>query len=432
MKPSLAPYIAAAIVASLVTPPAAAAPFAVEEGERKDAGARVLLAPREAHDAVMVVSFAVGAVDDGIQSGLTRLTQHMLIDGNAREPAGRLRQDLYAAAATLDVTTEVRRSTFRLRAPRRSFDALATRLLAALFAPKLEARSLPRCKRLTLNDEMPAAGRDDLLSFLAGSLILAGGGGASGQDFTNHPYGDADVIPRLGFADVEQHVLSKLTPANATIVVTGSFDAAKLERAIQAYQGGVQRPPRRPEALASLPLELERKAPREVYVQAHVIGLERAEQAAAARLLAAILEERLQARLRKKGVSYELDVYVVRREWLDLLVIEVPVGAGRGVGLDTELRALAGGVRDGSFLPGEFERNKRFAVAAMQRDDEVSARLADALLDGGGAPWHSEEVLTALGGLSQAAFLGHARAWLDDKRTVRVTLAPAADDGKAP
>lgn len=417
-------------MASLVVGPASAAPYdvVVENGSGKSA--RLVTAARSTADAVMVISFPVGAVDDGIRTGLTRLSQHMLIDGNGQEPAGAFRRDLYAAAADLHITTDVRQSTFRLRAPRASFASLAPRLLSLLFDHKLEKKALARCKRLTLNDELPPGGREDMLAFLAGSVIMSEGGSDAGADFTNDPYGDSEVIRRLGFDDVRQHVLSKLTPANATVVVTGAFDKKRLERALSRYGGGQRREPQRPDVAPYLPLSFERHAPRDVFVQAHVIELDTPEQAASARLLSAILEERLGASLRKKGVSYELDAFVVRKEWLDLLVVEVPVTAGRGVGLDTELRSLSGGMRDGTFLPGEFERNKRFALFDMQRDDEDTARLADALLDSAGrVSWHSEDVRAALDGMSQAMFLGHARRWLDEKRTLRVTLGPA---GAAP
>lgn len=417
------------VVGALAAAPALARPFEVRVDEGAEGKPRVVLAPRDGDEAVMVVSFAVGSVDDGIASGLTRLTQHMLVDGNAREKGGSLRRDLYAAAAELEITTEVRRATFRLRAPRASFPALAERLLAALFSPKLDKRQLARMKRLTRNDELAPGGRDDALAFLAGSVLMAESGGASGADFTNDPYGDADVIQRLTFEDVETHVSTKLTPANATVLVTGDFDGERLLRAISAHEGGQRRPLSRPDVTPYLPLSFERRAPGERYLEAHVIALSSAQEAAAARLLAALLEERVEAALRKKGVSYELDAYVLRREWLDLLVIEVPITAGRGQGIDVELRALVASLRDGTFKPGEFERNKRFALAELLRDDGDPARLADALDAAGRVRWHDDEVRAALESMAQAPFLANARVWLDDKRAIRVTFTRAAPEG---
>lgn len=420
--PSWAPVVALALTCS----PLLARPFEVTVDEGAPDRARTVLAPRAAEDAVMVVSFAVGSVDDGIKSGLTRLTQHMLVDGNARERGGALRRDLYAAAADLEITTEVRRSTFRLRAPKAAFPALAERLLEALFRPKLDEKQLPRMKRLTRNDELVPGGREDAVSFLAGSLLMAEGGGEAGADYSNSPYGDADVIARLTFADVEEHARWKLTPANATVTFTGAFDGGRLARKVASYQGGERRPLARPDVTQYLPLAFDRASPRELYLQAHVVTLETPEQAAAARLLAALLEERLANVLRKKGVSHRLEAYVLRREWLDLLVVEVPITAGRGDGVDVELRSLLGALRDGSFAPGEFERNRAYALTQIARDDEDPARLASALDAAGRATWHGEEVRAALEGMAQAVFLANARAWLDDKRTVRVTLAPGA------
>lgn len=419
---SLAPAVAFALACSS----ALAAPFAVTRDEGASDGPRTVLAPRAAEEAVMVVSFAVGSVDDGIQSGLTRLTQHMLIDGNARERSGALRRDLYAAAAELEITTEVRRTTFRLRAPKAGFTRLAERLLDALFEPKLDKRQLARMKRLTRNDELAPGGRAEGLSFLAGAVLMAEGGGAAGADYTNKPYGDAEVIARLTLADVEEHLRTKLTPANATVTLTGAFDAARLTRKVASYQGGERRTLTRPDVMPYLPLSFHRESPREVYLQAQVIALDTPEQAAVARLLAALLEERVEAALRQKGVSVRLAAYVLRREWLDLLVLEVPIIAGRGDGVDVELRALLGALREGAFAPDEFERNRAFALAALDRDDEDPARLADALDAAGRATWHGEEVRAALEGMAQAKFLANARAWLDDDRSIRVTAAPRA------
>lgn len=434
LRPKAVRVVTVVLAVAVLATPGLASAIAVTLDEADQTRPRRVTASRAAPDAVMIVSFPVGSVDDGIQSGLTRLSQHMLLDGNAGEAAGALRRDLYAAAAEIEITTEVRRSTFRLRAPRASFDALAGRLLQLLFQPKLDKRQLARCKQLTLNDELPPGGRAHMLSFLAGSVIMTEGGGASGADFTNEPYGDDEVIPTLRFDDVERHVTEKLTPANATIILAGRFDASRMERAIRTYQGGSRRAPQRPDVKPYLPLRFEGRAPNEVYVQAHVVTLDSAEKAAAARLLAAILEERMQARLRKQGVSYALDAYVVRREWLDLLIIEVPVAPGVGVALETELRSMLGGVRDGTFLPGEFDRNKRFALAEMQRDDGDPARLADALLDSAGRiSWHADEVRASLDSMAQAVFLAHARAWLDDKNTIRVTFAAGGGEpGKKP
>src|SRR5690606_898536 len=108
----------------------------------------------------------------------------------------------------------------------------------------------------------------------------------------------------------------------------------------------------------------------------------------------------------------------------DLFVVEVPVTHGSSDDLATQLRSVLGDMRDGKFRPGEFERNKRFALAEMQRDDVDSGRLADALLDSAGrVSWHSAEVRSALDNGARAVCLAHARCWLDEGRTVRATFA---------
>lgn len=397
---------------------------------RVDAGSpdrpRVVFAPRAAEEAVMVIAFDVGAADDGMKSGLTRLSQRMLLDGNAREPRAALWRAAHLAAADLELTTEMRRSTFRLRAHKATFDALAERLLEAVFQPKLDKRQLANVKRLTRADRLPSGSLEDTLAHLLGTLLAAGEGDASERSYANDPHGDPEEIARLTLDEVEAHLRAHFSPANATVTLAGAFDEARLGRKLASFRGGTRAKTTRVDPTSLLPQSLARDAVREAIVQAHVLSLETPEQAAAARLLSAFLEERLAAALRAKGLASRPRAFVLRRPSLDLLVLYVPVPQGQGGRVDAELRALFASLRDGSFASGAFERNRAYALASLERDDEEPSRLARALDGHGRVVWHAAAVRGALEGMAQAVFLSNVRPWLDDTRTVRARYAPGA------
>lgn len=409
-----------ALLAALAAPSAVnAASFDSRTERRSAAHPRLVLAPRITPTATLRVVFHTGAADDGQQAGITRLGQHMLLEGNKRGAPEALHRKLYAASATLTVETTVRQAIFELTAPRGRFDALALEVLDLLFRPKLSEAGLSRARALTLADELESGGTEELVSFVASRLVLEGT--ADGGDYNTPRYGDAEVVSGLGFEQVQRHVSQKLTPANATVIVAGAFDEKRFKKALSRWRGGRARPFDRPVVAPYLPLAAERYAPREVHLHAQLLDLQSPEDAAAARLLTAVLEERVMWELRKKGVTYSTAALAVLREWADLIVVVVPVGEAKEVVVEVELRKLLDELALGHFLGEEFERNKAYVLAELERIDGDPLLLARELsMAPERVPWFAPTTAAALKRLSQARFVQIVSPWLAKKRSISV------------
>lgn len=395
-----------------------AEPWQVERIPGKPGHPDVVLAPRAAPTATLVVRFRTGAYDDGQRYGLTRLSQHAVIDAN---PAlgDAWHRDLYAQAATLTLRTGVRQSLFILEAPAASFDALATRLLQALLKPKLGKAGFEKARRHTLDDEVASGGLDDMLSFVAGQLIITAVS-AEGGDYRNPLYGDRASVAELSLRDVEKHVQRHFTPANATVVVAGSFSSPAVKKALASASGGTRRELERIPPLG-LPKEFERYALREVHLHAQLVDLDGAEQVAAARVLEALVWDRMMWRLRRRGVTYTPMTTLVLREWLDFLAIVVPVSNSRERGIRVEplLRGYLQEIREGKVTDEEFFRNRDHAVHTLEEVDHEPTPLALALMEGAGRhELHSREVAEAARGLSRERFVELVKPWLADDHAV--------------
>jgi hypothetical protein len=397
-----------------------AKPFVVQKPRTKTGAASLVVAPRASDVSVLVVRFGVGAFEDGIRSGVTRLAMRAMIDCNKREPPGAFRRDLYAAAAELSVETGLRESSFVLRAPRASFNDLADRLLALTLDPEIDKRSLAHCRRLVLRDAVTPAGRRDHFTRMAGEIFLAPRGSPPGADFRNRPYGDAAIVRKLKAKVVERHIGRWLTPGNATVLAVGGVDVGRLKATIAKHRGGKRSALRPLAPSAGLPKGLEHWAPREVAFHAQLIELETAEHVAAARVLGAILEERLTRRLGGAAAAHAR-VYPITRGWTSAVVVELPGGDGvsETMGAIDELVA-------GRFAENELPRNIDFVKRAMAREDAQPLALARSLRRGvaGGADWHSRAVAEALDGLNQARFSEIVKPWLARERAVTSRFGP--------
>ena len=93
----LLPALLAAVV--LIAP--GEEPFRYLEEPAAAGRPRVLLAPRRDPEATMVVTYAVGSVDDGSTSGITRLAQRAVLEANRRANHEALVTALHRAGASL-------------------------------------------------------------------------------------------------------------------------------------------------------------------------------------------------------------------------------------------------------------------------------------------------------------------------------------------
>jgi predicted Zn-dependent peptidase len=395
---------------------AQAAEVVLEAQDASQGKPALILAPRDTSLGILFVRFHVGSFDDDQEYGRTRFTQRALVDANSALGASFL-EDVYAANATLELRTGLRECAFVLTAPKASFSKLATRLLDGLTSPRLDKKRFDRARRLTLDDQHIGGGLDAIISMVAGEVLLtevSKGGG----DYRNPPLGDRASVAELKPADLERHAATFFVPANASIAAVGPLDK-KLNKALQKLRGGKRNEVKRGDT-AGLPRELERYAPREMHLHAQVLELTSTKDVAVARVLEALVYDRMMWRLRWKGVTYGPYVGVHPFDWLDLLVIFVPVSNSRERGVRVEpllreyLDQLIVDVKDEDFIA-----SREHVVGRMLQIDNRPGELAEALMRGNRrVSWHDDEVLAATRALTKEDFLAAVRQWLGPERSI--------------
>lgn len=400
-------------------------PFEIKRARKSPLHASLLMAPRDATESVLLVAFHAGADDDGALPGLTRLAQLSLLFASRTDDGARLLRDVYQAGGALLVETGAREAVFVLRAPRARFDELASRLLRMTLKPKLSELSFEETRARALVDQLPAGSEEDLRAFFRARLLAEAR--REGGAFDVHPYGTDASLRAIPFEAVSRHVSSKLVPSNATVILAGAFSTARLSRVVvrapsraKASGGGAE--PLTPEIAL---LTLKRWSPHDLRVQTLLVEAKDPQDAAAVRLLAALIEERVRRRLGALGVSERVRVIPSIRGFCPFLLVTVAMPSTGTVAIEPILRQELDGLAAGRFYEGEFDRNRAFALAEMRRVDQSPEALARALLaEATGARWHDAEVADKLASLSQAEFVTRVSRWLSPKRSFHSVLGP--------
>jgi len=378
---------------------------------------KVIVAERAQPGAAMIVEFAVGAMDDGQQAGLTRLAQFVLLDANRRWPsAGRVRA-LYVADAQLVAATRQSRARFVLEGIAPEFNAVAERLLKQLLAPQLDPEELDKARHRMKHHDGGAAASD-----LAAVLAMAA---RPSYGFSSQPQGERGILSDITFEQVQAHIKKHFRPANATVTITGGADHARLLRVARSYRGGDRRPQVR--QLQSIVGRYQSWSPFNYRLVGLSAPLGTAEQAAEMRLLTLILGERVQHHFRSAGTSYATSATPVRRPWASLVLVEVPtlgMSAGK-VSKDLE-KLLKQTTDEKTLTKDDFEKVRIQLLHRLRQIDESPIALAHQLaMNGAGDPWYGPEVLKAVETISVETFRSHVRPWTSPDRAAHVVLSPS-------
>lgn len=370
---------------------------------------RVLLAPRAGEVAVLQVTFDVGSMDDASSPGLTRFSQYALLEANRQLSFEALAREVWASDGRLEVVTGHRTCAFTLVASRRDFGRLVRQLVPALLAPRLDAAGLPAAAARAVLD----VGEDrDLVSALVDL-------GSEDREWHTHPpHGRRPVLESLELDEVRAHVERFFVPARAQVVVAGAFDRREVLPLLRRFRGGA---PARLERLELDHGHVRRGSPRELHLLAFPLRLAGAREAAAARLLAALIEDALWRELREKGFAYSFEVKVIRSPWLDALAVLVPAHASDERDLGATLQAILESIRTGGFTDPQLEQARAAAEVELAAADADPERLASALASGGTA-WHGPAVSEALAALDRGGLLAPARGWLE--RSLYLYMGP--------
>lgn len=380
---------------------------------------RVRLAPRPTPTATLVIRFPVGSVDDGLAPGLTRLAQRVLLHANSTEDTRRFHQDLYAAGATLETITQVRECGFELTASKEAFPDLAARLLRLVLAPKPLVKELAVARTMAMNDQVDDASNAHLIGFLAGKIMVMESG-EDGGDFNAPVYGDPEMLRQITFPDVKKHLLAKFGPMNATVLATGGFEKEPLLAALAPLSGGKRtKALPRADLQGRLPLTYDLPYNREMHLRVFVMKLVDDTSVAAAHVLAGVLNEHIMWKLRRMGITYSTGTLPVVQEWMDGMVILIPISGGQDLQTDKIIQDAVKEIQEGKLPDGFYLRERAATLASLAAAERDSVSLASLLAtDNGRREWINQTVVDRIGTLDQATFQATVGPWLEEKSTI--------------
>lgn len=393
---------------------AAAAPFAFEAGPAPAAGARLMLAPREGRSASLRVVFSAGRVDEEDVPGVLRMAQHALVEASAERRYEDHALAVFHAAASSGFTAGVSESAFTFTANRSDFDALAPGLLSRLLCPRLSPAAFEGARERTLQDGWWVTDVPYVERVLSRGLL-------SDPRFTRPYVPSRTVLEDLTLAEVQRFARTHLAPARATVIAAGSFDARRLRRVVAGCRGG-SRADAPPPAL-ELPATVTAHAAAGLQVFAYPVTVTSARSAAGLRVLASVLEERLERTVRSEGLAYVLPVELLFRKELDALVVTVPVAGMAGVRLVHRLRADVERLATEPVPEEELGRHRRALLTSLRLDDASPEALASALAVEASRPgWYGPRLVEELEALTAEGLREVVAPWLKQERRITVSL----------
>ncbi|GEL72239.1 insulinase family protein [Myxococcus virescens] len=396
---------------------ATAAPFEVLRSRESPEHAQLILAPREgARTATLVVAFQSGRFDEAGSHGLTRLTQHAMLEANRRGRYDDLVRDLFGAGASLELVTGLRQSAFILEVHHRDFDRLAQRLLGMLLDARLDASKLEQAIERTAQDP----GLTDMHDFLEARLASAL---SSDTRYAAPPPPFPSSVQSLTERHVAIHMSSAFTPRNATVIAAGAFDAPALRRAVASYRGGIAAPVAR--LTPKLPSKARLPAMSDVNVLAYPVHITQPEEAAVLRVVGPLLQRRMERRFRTMGVGYAQEAAPMLTPWMDALVLTLPANDPSALDLGPFLLQEVAAVREGRVTPEEYATSHGAALARLRLEDPNPRAVALQLASSIQTPaWYSPEVETSLAALSAEEFSRRVQPWLSESRLVHLLFTP--------
>jgi predicted Zn-dependent peptidase len=406
-------FIVAVTLLALHSRTALGQTFRVESLHASKSHPHLLLAPRASSTGTIRIQFAAGAFDDEAQQGLTHLAQQAMLCANLVEPYERFVIDLFAADASVSIETGVRESAFTLTASSKDFDGLAHRFATMILSPRISDERLEEAKSRTVSSRSSNATL--LVTLLARAVI-------SDPGFGNNPDGDKDQIRAMSADDVLTHIKKRLPPANATVIVTGGFNAQGMKAHLARFSGGA--PTRRPRPGGDLAGTYHQKSYLEMHLVAYPIELKSPQSVAVAHMASTLLSEHIQREFRRLGIAYWASAFPIHREWLDGLIIALPIHSDRDLPVAAQLNHELDKVRT-KLSDQEFDRNKAYLLEHLKQIDRDSSMLAEELAAGGGdLEWYGPRIVSAIKDMTKDQFTEKVSPWLDANASIHAEFSP--------
>jgi predicted Zn-dependent peptidase len=366
------------------------------------AGARVVLVENHRLPlvSVRVVFHRAGAREDAGKSGLASLTAALLEEGAGKFDANALPEEIERLGADLDVGVRTDAATVGLDTLAETLEPSLSLLADVIVRPRLAAKDFERIRGDRLAELALRPDQPSLLAGLAFSQIL----------FAGHPYaspadGFATTVKRLTLGEVKTFWRNRYRPGDATILVTGDVDRARVEALLaKAFAGW--RPGRAPTAVApAAPVArppvlafIDRPgAPQSVVIigrlgvpagAAHFFPAEVANTVIGGSFLS-----RLNAKLREElGYTYAIRSAFSRLRWSGNWGISTSLKTANTVDGIREAIAIVDGVRTAEVPAAELQKAILMLTRSAPQDFETNAGIAasfeELIVDGMPLDWH--------------------------------------------
>lgn len=276
---------------------------------------QVILAPRPGERATAYIEFGAGTADDGAKPGLTTLALHAVLTAHARHPYADLLGALYGADAELRFEVATERSWVRLSAPKDRFAGLLGEVTAQLFRPELSAATLPIARRLARRYHPAPDVLEALERTLQRSQLQA-----PERERLEETYRHTEL------GAIARHARRVFCPANATIVVAGAFDPARVAALLSRLEGGT-RVARPAKDIVEMAGTYSVPADDPMTLLAFPVALDSEAAHAHALLLASLLEDFMEAGARFEGLAYTVTAAPVHSDRSDFVLLSVPLGS---------------------------------------------------------------------------------------------------------
>lgn len=372
--------------------PAAAIDLPVQSPNLGAGRASVTFAQTRGPMAVLRVRFNVGSADDGTRGGVTRLCQHLLLLSNRAFAPEAYYDKLFAAGATLDITTTPHRAAFTLVAPRESFTPLATKLLRALLAPRVDGSGFARAAERTLQDELLPGELGGFTQQVLQTILV-------GRRYEGLPHGTRESVQALTGQDASRQ-LERFVASNATVFVAGAPSPSAIVAAVRRFRGGVP---------GDIPSRASNQTGKQVipsFVEAHVVAapveLHLPDSAARALLAQQLIGEQVFWQLREEGLTYGAGARLVSTRAGSWLLVEVVSNPDRSIDAEKSTLDVLARATDRDGWRFTFGQAKERALADIDSLEDQPHRVVQLLDDGWTSDWTSLE--ESLASLDEAEF----------------------------
>lgn len=370
------------------------------------------LIPTGSDHVAMLVSFATGYGDDLGVTGLSAQTQTALTQANSAFPLKKWTERAFAGDVRFRYSQGRYQTQFVLSAPRAEFVAAARMLLPALLAPRLDPVQFQALK----GRASPLGVFENEAEFmvqLLEPLVL------DGVNPVPHIKPKWVELPRM-----KVYLDEFISPANATVTIVGGFDPADVLPVLTHYSGGTRRSIRRVATRNDVIREVP--ATRSVHIIGYPLPELTAQQAAAMRVIDAMLYETLTIALRERGLAYSISVEPDLTPWFNGVLLIVPAFDLSGSDLEPFLVEQIGRVVHQRLPPETLQRFRE----SLQLEDSLARQQPSLFVDklaasSVSAEWLSPEYVAALETLTPEQVVQAANAlFVNERRRFYVKFVP--------